>query len=169
MHNSSTLRNLQLRRLQVSIPAALGVSNKDMKNVNHAETTDVTRAPRMPPMNDTFGTRLKEFRDARGWSQERVGFELEVSKATVSKWETGRAEPNLGNLAKIRRLYAADGLTLDYLIDDTYAAAKARQYVSERTRESARAAQNQEEIALLARFRASSPARRRSLLHLLAE
>lgn len=124
-------------------------------------------------MSNTFGTRLKEFRDARGWSQERVGFELEVSKATVSKWETGRAEPNLGNLAKIRRLYAPDGLTLDYLIDGTYAAAKsrgqARQYVSEGARESARAARNQEEVALLARFRASSPARRRSLLNLLAE
>ncbi len=124
-------------------------------------------------MSSTFGTRLKEFRDARGWSQERVGFELEVSKATVSKWETGRAEPSLANLVKIRRLYAPDGLTLDYLIDDTYAAAKpkgeARRYVSEVTRESARVAQNQDEIALLARFRVSSPARRRSLLNLLAE
>ncbi|KAF1717669.1 hypothetical protein CSC74_01725 [Pseudoxanthomonas yeongjuensis] len=121
----------------------------------------------MPPMSSTFGTRLKEFRDARGWSQERVGFELEVSKATVSKWETGRAEPNLGNLAKIRRLYAADGLTLDYLIDDTYAAAKSRQYISESTREPARAAQSQEEMTLLTRFRASPTARRRSLLNLL--
>lgn len=120
-------------------------------------------------MSTTFGTRLKEFRDARGWSQERVGFELEVSKATVSKWETGRAEPNLGNLAKIRRLYAADGLTLDYLIDDTYAATKSRQYVSEGTRESARAAQSQEEMTLLTRFRASPTARRRSLLNLLEE
>lgn len=156
---------------QVSIPATLKVSNTDIPDVNHAETTDVSWAPRMPPMSSTFGTRLKEFRDARGWSQERVGFELEVSKATVSKWETGRAEPNLGNLAKIRRLYAADGLTLDYLIDDIYAVAKSgtRQYVSEGTRDPARAAQNQEEMALLARFRASSPARRRSLLNLLEE
>ena len=124
-------------------------------------------------MSSTFGTRLKEFRDARGWSQERVGFELEVSKATVSKWETGRAEPSLANLAKIRRMYAPDGLTLDYLVDDTYAAAKsqqgARQYVSEGTREPTRMAQNQDEMALLARFRMSSPNRRRSLLNLLME
>ena len=124
-------------------------------------------------MSSTFGTRLKEFRDARGWSQERVGFELEVSKATVSKWETGRAEPSLANLAKIRRLYAPDGLTLDYLVDDTLAAAKSkaemRRYVSEGTRENARVAQNQEEVALLTRFRTSSPARRRSLLNLLSE
>ncbi len=123
-------------------------------------------------MSSTFGTRLREFREARGWSQERVGFEFEVSKATVSKWETGRAEPSLANLAKIRRLFAPDGLTLDYLIDDAFAAktkADARRYVSEGTRESARVAQNQDEMALLVRFRVSSPARRRSLMNLLAE
>lgn len=123
-------------------------------------------------MSSTFGTRLKEFRDARGWSQERVGFELEVSKATVSKWETGRAEPSLANLAKIRRLYAPDGLTLDYLIDDTMAALKSSGHacrVNETPAESSRTAQNREEVALLTRFRASSPSRRRSLLELLAE
>lgn len=123
-------------------------------------------------MSSTFGTRLKEFRDARGWSQERVGFELEVSKATVSKWETGRAEPSLTNLAKIRRLYAPDGLTLDYLIDDTVAPLKSSGHarrVNETPAESSRTAQNREETALLTRFRASSPSRRRSLLELLGE
>lgn len=38
-----------------------------------------------------FGDQLKQARDAKGWSQERVGFELDVTKATVSKWEIGRA------------------------------------------------------------------------------
>lgn len=127
----------------------------------------------MPRMTRTFGSRLKEFRDARGWSQERVGFELDVSKATVSKWETGRAEPSLAHLAKIRRLFAADGLTLDYLIDGAGAAAKpmgdARRYVSEGAREPSRTAQNKEEMALLTRFRACSPSRKRGLLELLAE
>lgn len=123
-------------------------------------------------MSSTFGTRLKEFRDARGWSQERVGFELEVSKATISKWETGRAEPSLSNLVKIRRLYAPDGLTLDYLIDGTAASKSsghARRHVNDAAAEFPRAAQSHEEVALLTRFRASSPSRRRSLLELLAE
>lgn len=123
-------------------------------------------------MKSTFGTRLKEFRDARGWTQERVGFELEVSKATVSKWETGRAEPTLANLARIRRLYAPEGLTLDYLIDDAYAAAKSQREArraSEETQDSARLARNRDEVALLTRFRKSSQARRRSLLNLLSE
>ncbi|SOD53919.1 helix-turn-helix domain-containing protein [Pseudoxanthomonas wuyuanensis] len=119
-----------------------------------------------------FGTRLKEFRDARGWSQERLGFELEVTKATISKWETGRAEPGLGNLAKIRRLYALDGLTLDYLIDDAVAAKShvdASRYVRDAADESPRLAQSQDEMALLTRFRALSSSRRRGLLDFLAE
>lgn len=124
-------------------------------------------------MGNSFGARLKAFRDARGWSQERVGFELEVSKATVSKWETGRSEPNLANLVKIRRLYAPDGLTLDYLIDGTVVASKphgrVRRYVGEEKGHSPRMAQSHDEVALLTRFRASSPSRRRSLLELLAE
>lgn len=123
-------------------------------------------------MKSNFGTRLKEFRDARGWTQERVGFELEVSKATVSKWETGRAEPTLAHLARIRRLFAPEGLTLDYLIDDAYAPARATRdgrRLSEEPQDSARAARNQDEVALLTRFRRSSPARRRSLLNLLSE
>lgn len=124
-------------------------------------------------MSTTFGARLKAFRDARDWSQERVGFELDVSKATVSKWETGRAEPNLTSLAKIRRLYAQDGLSLDYLIDDSYAITptrgETRRHVGEGARESAKTVQTQDEMTLLTRFRSASPARRRSLLNLLAE
>lgn len=124
-------------------------------------------------MDSTFGTRLKEFRDARGWSQERVGFELEVSKATVSKWETDRAQPRLEHLVKIRRLFAPDGLTLDYLIDGTRGASKypgrQRRYVNEAATEVPRTVRSREEMALLTRFRASSPSRRRSLLELLAD
>ena len=124
-------------------------------------------------MSGTFGSRLRRFREARGWSQERVGFDLEVSKATISKWETGRAEPRLAHLAKIRRLYASDGLTLDYLIDDAYATPKAhgesRRYVAESANEPAKEARNKEEVAMLTRFRAASPSKRRSLLNLLAE
>lgn len=123
-------------------------------------------------MDSTFGTRLKEFRVARGWSQERVGFELEVSKATVSKWETDRAEPRLEHLVGIRRLFAPDGMTLDYLIAGTRSAPKypgrPRRYVNGAAAE-ARAVQSQDEMALLTRFRASSPSRRRSLLELLSE
>lgn len=112
-----------------------------------------------------FGTRLKRFRDARGWSQEQVGFELDVSKATISKWESGRAQPRLENLAEIRRLVAQDGLTLDYLIDG---AGSARAGES-RDAYQAGIARNADEIALLARFRALKPARRKGLIAFLAD
>lgn len=110
-----------------------------------------------------FGTRLKRFRDARGWTQEQIGFELEVSKATISKWEAGRAQPRLENLAGIRRLVAEDGLTLEDLIDGT-SGTRATEPAARYRRGGAR---NAEEAALLARFRGLKPAQRKGLLALL--
>lgn len=68
---------------------------------------------------DSFALRLRKLRNHRGWSQEYVGFELGVTKATISKWETGRAEPSLRHLECLRQLYASDGATLDMLIIGT--------------------------------------------------
>lgn len=116
---------------------------------------------------DDFGIRLRRFRAARSWSQERVGFELNVTKATVSKWETGRAQPSLENLRRIRRLYAQDGLTLDYLIDGVTVPADAAP--SAKARSLTRVARNTDETALLARFRALKSSRRKGLLEFMAE
>lgn len=113
-----------------------------------------------------FGTRLKHFRDARSWSQEQLGFELDVTKATISKWETGQAQPRWENLAHLRRVVAEDGLTLDWLIDGVTADAGTARSVRE---PSPHMADNTEEVALLARFRALEPSRRKGLLALLAE
>ena len=118
----------------------------------------------MPPM-EHFGTHLKRFRDARGWSQEQLGFELEVSKATISKWEAGQAQPRWEHLAHLRRLVAEDGLTLDYLIDG---AAPGTAGATPSRESTPRTAGNADEEALLARFRALKPSRRKGLLALLA-
>lgn len=118
-----------------------------------------------------FGARLKRFRDAHGWSQEQVGFELNVSKATVSKWEAGRTQPRLENLAEIRRLIAQDGLTLDYLIDGAAASdgAAPDMHVAEpSTLYQPGIARNADEVALLVRFRALKASRRKGLLTFLA-
>lgn len=112
-----------------------------------------------------FGKRLKNFRGARGWSQERLGFELNVSKATVSKWENGQAQPSLQHLSGIRRIFAPDGLTLDYLIDgaeQSMALAASADLV-------AAVPDKGDEAVLLKRFRALSAARRRGLLDFMAE
>jgi transcriptional regulator with XRE-family HTH domain len=116
-----------------------------------------------------FGPRLKAFRDARGWSQERVGFELGVTKATISKWETGRAEPGLGNLALIRRLFEADGATLDFLVDETVESSPDGKRVGEAmaARYGANVIESNDIRALVARYKKLSSSQRKGLLDLL--
>lgn len=108
-----------------------------------------------------FPQRLRTLRERHGWSQEHVGFELGVTKATVSKWETGRAEPSLRHLSLIRRLYADDGASLDYLIDGV-AQAHGVLHASPGT-----LVADPDESALLRGFRTLSPPRRRALVTLL--
>lgn len=131
----------------------------------------------------TFGARLKSLREALGWSQERVGFELGVTKATVSKWELGRAEPGLDHLARIREVYRSTGMTLDKLIigpsaDDPEstmvdAALEVGYLMAVEEREQAYgprpiATQSTDESNLLARFRQLTPKQKQGLLDLLA-
>lgn len=108
---------------------------------------------------EQFSSRLRAFRELRGWSQEHVGFELGVSKATVSKWETGRTEPSLQHLAALRRLYAEDGITLDYLI--------AGHGLSEA--DTNKTSSDTDEAVMVSRFRMLSPRQRKGLLALLAD
>jgi len=131
----------------------------------------------------TFGARLKSLREALGWSQERVGFELGVTKATVSKWELGRAEPGLEHLARIREVYRSTGVTLDQLIlgpaadeerserEDAafevgYLAAIEERRATYASR--AIATESTDESHLLARFRQLTPKQKQGLLDLLA-
>lgn len=133
----------------------------------HQETTGLATLPRMPGM-DHFGARLKHLREARGWSQEQLGFELDVTKATVSKWESGQSQPRWENLPQLQRFAAQSGLSIDYLIDGALDNTGGRAN-SEPPPASAGLARTTEELALLARFRTLKPARRRGLLALLSE
>ena len=36
-----------------------------------------------------FHIRLQELRKQKGWSQEQLGEKINVTRQTVSKWETG--------------------------------------------------------------------------------
>jgi putative transcriptional regulator len=40
-------------------------------------------------------SRLRELREARGWSQAQLGERLEVSRQTVNAIETGKYDPSL--------------------------------------------------------------------------
>ncbi|MEA3356553.1 MAG: helix-turn-helix transcriptional regulator [Candidatus Bipolaricaulota bacterium] len=51
-----------------------------------------------------LGTRLKRFRLQKGWSKRRVAKRLDVSPPSISRWESGEANPNDYNRCKIERL-----------------------------------------------------------------
>ena len=109
---------------------------------------------------NTFGERLRAAREARGVTQEVIGFEVGVTKATVSKWETGRSEPTLSQLAMLAEVLQT---TTDALVRNV-----AFWGVGEPAAEyDTRRAMSSDEQALLLRFRAESPTRRAALLELL--
>ncbi len=117
----------------------------------------------------TFGQRLRAARESRGWTQEFVGDEVDVTKATVSKWERDAAQPSLDHLQKIRSVFS---VSLDELICDDIARAKAAVraagMIDGRTdRIDPARAQSSRELGLLMWFRVLSEHRQRALLDLL--
>lgn len=53
-----------------------------------------------------MNNRLRELRDARGWSQAELAQLLEVSRQTVNALETGKYDPSLPLAFRIARLFA---------------------------------------------------------------
>ena len=51
--------------------------------------------------------RLRELREARGWSQGELAERLEVSRQTVNALETGKYDPSLPLAFRIARLFDA--------------------------------------------------------------
>ncbi|MFR5077518.1 MAG: helix-turn-helix transcriptional regulator [[Clostridium] innocuum] len=47
--------------------------------------------------------KLYQLRKERGWSQEEVAVELQVSRQTVSKWESGATMPDTKRLKQLKR------------------------------------------------------------------
>lgn len=52
-----------------------------------------------------FGLRLKDLRESRGLSQQQLADKLNVSRATISSWETSRTEPNLGQIEQLAKIF----------------------------------------------------------------
>lgn len=61
----------------------------------------------------TLGARITALRTARGLSQSDLAEKLEVSRQSVSKWETDASVPELDKLVKMAALFA---VTLDELV-----------------------------------------------------
>ena len=54
-----------------------------------------------------MNNRLRELRDAHGWSQGELAERLEVSRQTVNALETGKYDPSLPLAFRIARLFDA--------------------------------------------------------------
>jgi transcriptional regulator with XRE-family HTH domain len=60
-----------------------------------------------------FGENLRKLRKGRGMTQSELGGQIGLSKAVISKYETGLGYPSFDVLIRIARFF---GVTTDYLL-----------------------------------------------------
>ena len=58
--------------------------------------------------------KIINLRKSRGWSQEELAERLDVSRQSVSKWESGDSVPDITNCLKLATLYK---ISLDELVN----------------------------------------------------
>lgn len=63
----------------------------------------------------SLAEKIRDCRKQQNLSQEQLAGKLNVSRQAVTKWETGRGIPDIGNLIAISEEF---GLSLDELIKD---------------------------------------------------
>ena len=63
----------------------------------------------------TLAEKILSLRTARGMSQDDLAEKLEVSRQSVSKWETGQSTPDLDKIIKLADLF---GVSMDELVRD---------------------------------------------------
>lgn len=62
-----------------------------------------------------FNQKLMSIRKMKGLSQEELGMELQVSRQTISKWESGQSYPDFQRLVMLSDYF---NMTLDELVKD---------------------------------------------------
>jgi type I restriction enzyme M protein len=55
---------------------------------------------------------IRNGRKTAGWSQAELGKKVSVSQVQVSQWETGKVEPTVGQLGRLRKLFGEAEATL---------------------------------------------------------
>ncbi len=58
--------------------------------------------------------RLKELREGKHISQQRLAIDLNVSQATISKYELGQADPDIPTIVQLARYFH---VSADYLLE----------------------------------------------------
>lgn len=62
-----------------------------------------------------FSEKLLLIRKNKGYSQEELAEELDVSRQAIVKWESGQSYPEIHNLIELSKLF---NVTVDYLVKD---------------------------------------------------
>ena len=68
-----------------------------------------------------LGQKIKALRTERGMTQERLAEAIYVTRAAISKWETGKGYPGIDSLKLLSEVF---GVTIDELISDDDVQAK---------------------------------------------
>ena len=57
--------------------------------------------------------KLFELRKEKGWSQEKLAEQINISRQSISKWESGQALPELEKIVELSKIFQ---VTTDYLL-----------------------------------------------------
>lgn len=63
----------------------------------------------------SFGENLINLRRQKGWSQDYLANNLNISRQAISKWETDISKPDVDNLERISKIFS---VTIDNLLDN---------------------------------------------------
>ena len=59
--------------------------------------------------------KIMELRKKNGWSQEELAEKMDVSRQSISKWESAQSVPDMGRLVRLSEIF---GVSTDYLLKD---------------------------------------------------
>jgi transcriptional regulator with XRE-family HTH domain len=65
------------------------------------------------PLNDTVGKRIRQIREERGWTQDQLAENVNVSRSAVAQWETDRVGQVRGNLTRVAEVL---DISVEYLL-----------------------------------------------------
>lgn len=63
----------------------------------------------------TLAEKITLLRKQKGWSQEELAEKMDISRQSVSKWESGQSVPDLDKIIKISNIFA---VSTDYLLKE---------------------------------------------------
>ena len=63
----------------------------------------------------TLADKIIDLRKKNGWSQEELAEKLDVSRQSVSKWESGQSVPDINRILLLSDLFS---VSTDYLLRD---------------------------------------------------